>query len=649
MVDGGIGMGEPRRPQFVSFWREGVPAAWRAFPSLLVYESVWKFATLAILGPLGVALLHAIIRLGGDVAVANTQLIAFALSPLGFSTLMILAIVSVAFTFIERAGLYHILFNSLHQRHTSCWRTFAQTLRAGPRIVSVALLQVALFLGALLPFLAAAWLTYSLLLTEWDINFYLAERPSEFFVAVAIAAGLGLAGAVVGAILYVRWAFAVPVVVFEGRHFTSALRGSATLVKGWGWLVLGVMLGWELFRYLLYAVAFLGLKELNELILVALGHTGSAMLIWVAVLMILDVVILTGVVIVETVVFCLVITVLYENSHRHQECQAALTAHDPEVASRATAEVQTCHPRLAALESAGGRLPRRLAVFSAIALVLVLGVTAWQTASIAQEFRHRHRIYVTAHRAGAKDAPENTLAALRKAIEVGADYAEIDVQRTKDGIVVVLHDKDFKRLTGAKGKVWELTYEQVRDLTFTKKKGKTGPAASDGKIATLEEFITTAQGKIKLNIELKYYKEHFDRDLAKQVVRMIEDHHFVDQCVVTSLEPGALVEVRKLNPAIHTGIIVAADLGNIAAYDVNFLSLKRTQITAALRRLATNHKLQIHAWDVESRTDMEMMIHLGTDNLITDDPALAMEVRDWYENLSDGELILFNFRNWLRS
>src|SRR5258707_14549076 len=106
----------------LSFWRDGLPAARRVLPSVLVYESIWKFLTVMTLGPLGVALLHAAIRLGGDVAVANTQLIAFALTPLGFSTLLLMATVSLTLTFVERAGLYHLLLGALHGRRATSWQ-----------------------------------------------------------------------------------------------------------------------------------------------------------------------------------------------------------------------------------------------------------------------------------------------------------------------------------------------------------------------------------------------------------------------------------------------------------------------------------------------------------------------------------------------
>ena len=73
---------------------------------------------------------------------------------------------------------------------------------------------------------------------------------------------------------------------------------------------------------------------------------------------------------------------------------------------------------------------------------------------------------ITAHRGSSMAAPENTLAAIARAIEDGADYAEIDVQETADGTVVVIHDTDLKRITGLAEKIWDVTYDEVRELDF---------------------------------------------------------------------------------------------------------------------------------------------------------------------------------------
>ena len=138
---------------------------------------------------------------------------------------------------------------------------------------------------------------------------------------------------------------------------------------------------------------------------------------------------------------------------------------------------------------------------------------------------------VTAHRAGAVKAPENTLSALKQAIADGADLAEIDVQTTRDGELVILHDGDLARIAGDRRRVEQCTLAELRQLDI----GSWHNAAFAGeRIATLGEMIALARGRIRLNVELKYNRD--DPQLAAKVLRLLRSEGVLDQCVITSLE-----------------------------------------------------------------------------------------------------------------
>ena len=344
-------------PPYLTFRDDGLLALRRVAGGLLIYESVWKFLIWMVLGPLGLALLHAAIRLQGEVAVANTQLVSFALSPLGFITLLLMATVSMAATFCERAGLYCLLHNALHGRRTTSWYAFGRTMWAGGRIVSVALLQVGLFLVVLIPFAAILFFDYKMLLTAFDINYYLEWHPWQFWVSAVVAGLVLLAAAVTVSFLYVRWAFAVPVALFEGKKFVEALRGSARLVKGWSWKVFFAVLCWELFRFVFYWLVFLSMKGANELVLHSLEHATGGVLGWVAALMIVDMLVFAGIGIVETTVFCLVITLFYENLPRRQPSIAVPF----DLAQEGPAHLPAPHRLCLRDHAARGRRHRRLA------------------------------------------------------------------------------------------------------------------------------------------------------------------------------------------------------------------------------------------------------------------------------------------------
>lgn len=231
-------------------------------------------------------------------------------------------------------------------------------------------------------------------------------------------------------------------------------------------------------------------------------------------------------------------------------------------------------------------------------------------------------VEVTAHRGGARIAPENTISAMEAAVNALADYAEIDVQETRDGEIVLLHDTNLSRVTGVDAKIWDLTYAEVSQLDagikFHKKfRGE--------KIPSLGEVLDYCRGKIRLNIELKY--NGHNPDIVPKVVRLIEEHDFVDFCVITSMNYSFLEQVKELNPEITTGYTLAMIYGNPADLPAaDFFSVKHTYLN---RRFVARAHLQgkkVCAWTLNYQGDMRRMIDCGVDNLITDDPELVRKV-----------------------
>jgi glycerophosphoryl diester phosphodiesterase len=149
------------------------------------------------------------------------------------------------------------------------------------------------------------------------------------------------------------------------------------------------------------------------------------------------------------------------------------------------------------------------------------------------------RVVVIAHRGDHTKAPENTLAAIRRAIEVGCDYVEVDVRRTSDGALVVMHDSTVDRTTNGKGKVAELTLEEIRKLDAGSKKGKEWSAE---KVPTFDEALTLCKGKIKI------YVDHKSAPPA-EVLAAIEKQGMLDQVVVYG-SVDVLREYKKLKPSV---------------------------------------------------------------------------------------------------
>lgn len=237
------------------------------------------------------------------------------------------------------------------------------------------------------------------------------------------------------------------------------------------------------------------------------------------------------------------------------------------------------------------------------------------------------RTKIAAHRGDSKEAPENTLAAFESAISNLADYAELDVQETKDGKVVVMHDSNLKRVSGVKKNIWNVGYKDLMNLDV-------GSWFSNDfreeKIPTLEEVIEFTKGKLKLNIEIKLTGH--EKHLEESVVELIEKYGIENDCVVTSFQSKALQNVKKYNQDIKTGYILHVAYGDFSGLEyANALSVNYTFATAKLVNEAHSADKEVYVWTVNSPEAITEMVEKGVDMIITDDPVLARETITSYE------------------
>ncbi|HSC72353.1 MAG TPA: glycerophosphodiester phosphodiesterase family protein, partial [Candidatus Methylomirabilis sp.] len=142
------------------------------------------------------------------------------------------------------------------------------------------------------------------------------------------------------------------------------------------------------------------------------------------------------------------------------------------------------------------------------------------------------RLEVHAHRGASGLAPENTLAAFRKALELGVDALEMDLHVTRDGVVVVIHDEKLERTTDGRGSIDELTLDEVKRWDAG---GKFAPAFRGERIPTLREVIelvkATGDTRIRLDLELKYRPDHpgEPKDFEERVLEILRETDYVEQ------------------------------------------------------------------------------------------------------------------------
>ncbi len=231
-------------------------------------------------------------------------------------------------------------------------------------------------------------------------------------------------------------------------------------------------------------------------------------------------------------------------------------------------------------------------------------------------------VQITAHRGSSLHAPENTMSALEQAVADLADFVEIDVQETADGAVVLGHDGTLRRVAGINRTIASYTLDDIKELDVGK---WFSSDFADERIPTLQEVMEFCKGHVNMNIEIKNLGR--DSPLPDKVVNLITEYQMKEQCVVTSTRLSYLTRVKELDPDIRTGYIISAAYGNYySSDDIDFISIRSSFVTENLVAAAHEKGKGIHAWTVNTKSEMERMKMLGVDNIITDNPILAREI-----------------------
>jgi len=226
------------------------------------------------------------------------------------------------------------------------------------------------------------------------------------------------------------------------------------------------------------------------------------------------------------------------------------------------------------------------------------------------------RVLVTAHRGSSGAAPENTLAAIRRAIDDGADYCELDVQELRDGTIALFHDGDLQRIANDPRQVCDLTLEEARELDVGRWFGE---EFRGERIPTLAEAMELVRGKMKLHLELKYHGA--ERDFERRVIEVIRENDFAQQCVVASLNDDALLRIHEMAPELSLGQVVGNARVKIRARILDFLSMSTRWVKPGRIQRNREAGLGTWVWTVNDEDRMFKMIEYGVDGIITDEPA----------------------------
>jgi glycerophosphoryl diester phosphodiesterase len=593
--------------------------AWRLYAAA---DLAYRAAAFVVLTPLATLLLRFLMWRSGRDVVADTDILAFFVtSRPGFLALILWSSVALAINALGQASLMTVGIGSFGlpgRGSGTSMRVRDAIPYAAAHAVPILRLTfniVIRLIGLAAPFLLALGLVYRGLLGEHDINFYLADRPPAFWTAVVLAGTLVALLAWVVLPRAAGWVAALPLLLFEGVHPRRALGASAKRLAGHRWTVVLAIGAWAGAVVLLSLGITAGVHALGRAVAPVFGGSITLILLFVGLLAIAWAVLLLSLGVVGDALFALLVVGIYERS-------GATDGAD----RMARAAAQGPAPL--------GRLPvswRALGVGAAAAFVITvgLGYLLLRTAWIDRE------VLVIAHRGASAEAPENTLAAFRRAIVDRADFVELDVQETVDGVVVVVHDSDLMKIGGSPLKIWEATAAQLRDVDIG---SRISPDFSSERVPTLAEALDLCKGKVRVDIELKSYGH--DQKLEERVIEIVEAAGVEREIVTMSLDHDMVHTMKRLRPEWTAGVLTAKVIGDLTKFPADFLAVESKIATRRFVRRAHRAGKAVYVWTVNDPAAMLDAMSFGVDGLITDQPAVAREVVDRYAALDQSQRLL---------
>ena len=575
--------------------------------TLLVFELLYKFASMAVFKPLLTGVMKLALKAQGLSYLSDETIGTFIRSPLTWFFLLLIVLGMAFFTLFDICCIITCIHASFRKQAMPLLALMRKGLKTSLRVIYQRNIVMILYLLIIIP------MTHALVISGYITKFTVPQ-----FIVDYIMSHTWLAILYIGFWIYIglrsfHWIYSLHYFCLENCNFKQARKRSWKLQKNHYWTDLIIVLGWSAACIGIYYGVILSGSWLVSRVNQALPTQdlfSSLTLSGISLLM--DV---CGALFFcfDLPLFFICISLLFYYRKAAAGERIPRVFRDLDNAYRVT----------------NTRWVKKIYMYRkriiALSIVVVIGVNFAYNFADRRGVLHMglgNPVEVTAHRGYSVAYPENTIPAFKGAIQVGADWAELDVQQTADGEVIVMHDSNLKRTTGLDKEVWQVTWDEIKDLdngSWFDKKYQTV------RIPTLEEVLKVCRGKIHLNIEIK--PSGHDKDLEEQVAKLLKKYHMRDTCVVSSLKYDSLRKIKEADDSIETAYITSVSYGNFTDLEyADGYSVESTLLSKSFVNKAQKAGKQIYVWTVNSEERLEKVVGMGIDNVITDDPVMAKEL-----------------------
>lgn len=565
---------------------------WRSLPQFLTYQLWTKLLFSGLLLPGFWLLARALMAGQGMQVITNSTLAEFMLQKEG----AILAAVALLLVFLgiilELFGFITISARTLHGEPEARYLSLVfQNLKLIPKLLGFGGLLLTLYLLLIVP-LSGAGIGLSFISVRIPNFITQVIEANPWFLAGYLLLLLSLA------IVGIRWIFTLHFIVIGKLRPLHAMRASAAMYRKnrrsflltllvlalLGALAAGLLLtGWYLgvlylaenldFERAIARSLMLGLFMLQGLV----GFFGAILYVPFDVH---------------------VVTLLFYRYAAGDEKYAGFHSFVPVVKEKV---------RLSPLD----RLLKKRFRFVLISLLLIALIAGVAQGFFGDFFTAPYPAQIVAHRAGGFGTPENSFSGLEYAIRRGADYTEVDVQRTKDGAYILNHDSTFRRALGVNLQAEDLTLAEIQSYSLVY------PGEQKETVPELSAFLDKAKGRIRVMLELK--GSTADEQMAEDVIRLAREKSMENDIVITSLNYRLIEYIEENHPDILTGFIYFLSFGDISALEGDYLIMEEGLATASrIAEIRAADKKSV-VWTVNQPSAMNLYLERGIDAIITDE------------------------------
>lgn len=575
--------------------------------TLLVFELLYKFASMAVFKPLLTGVMKLALKAQGLSYLSDETIGTFIRSPLAWFFLLLIVLGMAFFTLFDICCIITCIHASFRKQAMPLLALMRKGLKTSLRVIYQRNIVMILYLLIIIP------MTHALVISGYITKFTVPQ-----FIVDYIMSHTWLAILYIGFWIYIglrsfHWIYSLHYFCLENCNFKQARKRSWKLQKNHYWTDLIIVMGWSAACIgIYYGVILFGswlVSRVNQALptqdlFSSLTLSGISLLMDVcgALFFCFDL---------PLFFICISLLFYYRKAAAGERIPRVFRDLDNAYRITNTRWVKKIY------------MYRKRII--ALSIVVVIGVNFAYNFADRRGVLHMgldNPVEVTAHRGYSAVYPENTIPAFKGAIQVGADWAELDVQQTADGEVIVMHDSNLKRTTGLDKEVWQVTWDEIKDLdngSWFDKKYQTV------RIPTLEEVLKVCRGKIHLNIEIK--PSGHDKDLEEQVAKLLKKYHMRDTCVVSSLKYDSLRKIKQADDSIETAYITSVSYGNFTDLEyADGYSVESTLLSKSFVNKAQKTGKQIYVWTVNSEERLEKVVGMGIDNVITDDPVMAKEL-----------------------